>query len=90
MNFCIDAEQLRKALKEIEAAESNGFNHCLCVFRMYQAGYMLSDNQAVYSDLIERASPTDGSLNWGRNQGVSKRYRFDGKKLAPIAQEAPQ
>lgn len=85
MNFCIDAEQLRSALKEIEAAERNGFNYCLAVFRFVSAGSSISENRAAYSDLMERAHPTDGNLDWGRFQGVSRRHRFKGGKLVPIS-----
>lgn len=84
MEFCIDAEQLRKAIDEIEKAEINGFLHCLAVFRLTSAGFMISDNRASYSDLLERAHPTDGSLNWGRFQNVSGRNKFIGGKLVEI------
>jgi hypothetical protein len=80
MELCIDAVELRKALAEIEAAEANGFNYCLAVFRLSAAGSTLSDCRASYDSMIERAHPTDPSLHWGRFQGVSRRNRFvDGK-----------
>lgn len=86
MELCINAQQLRAALAEIEAAENNGFMHCLAVFKMASAGPMLSDCTANYSDLCERAHPTDGSKDWGRFQGVSRRNRFSAKtgKLTPL------
>lgn len=84
MYFCIDATQLRKALAEIEAAEANGFMHCLAVFRMASAGHMLDDNRAEYSDLIEKADPTNGHLDWGRFQSVTKRNRFVDGYLVPL------
>lgn len=84
MNFCIDAEQLRKALAEIEAAEKNGFMHCLAVFRMASAGQMLDQNRAEYSDMIEKAHPTNGRFDWGRFQGVTRLNRFENGKLVPI------
>lgn len=90
MQLCIDATQLRAALKEIEAAEKNGFNHCLAVFKMESVGFMLHDCKARYSDLLERAHPTDGHLNWGRLQSVSKRHKFKDGKLVPIKQRATQ
>jgi len=90
MNFCIDAEQLRAALEEIEAAEKNGFHYCLAVFRMASAGQMLDQNRAAYSDLIERAHPTDRHFNWGRFQSVSKRHKFKDGKLVPIKARAAQ
>lgn len=81
MELCIDAAQLRAALTEIEAAEKNGFMHCLAVFAITQAGWSLSDCRATYRDLIERASPDDPSLNWGRSQGVTKRCIFQSGRL---------
>lgn len=84
MEFCIAASELRKALAEIERAEKNGFFHCLGVFRFSQAGQMIDQNRAVYSDLLEKAHPKDGSLDWGRFQGVTKRNKFVDGKLIPI------
>ena len=84
MEFCIDATQLRRALADIENAEKNGFNHCLAVFRIISAGYMIDDTRANYSDLLERAHPTDGSLNWGRFQGITRDNQFVDGKLVPI------
>jgi len=86
MDFVITAEQLRVALKEIEAAEANGFHHCLAVFRMSTAGPMLDQNRAEYSDMIEKAHPTDGRLDWGRFQGVTRRHRFESGELVPISE----
>ena len=86
MHFCITAEQLKAALKDIEAAEANGFHHCLAVFRMASAGRMLDQNRAEYSDMIEKAHPTDGRLVWGRFQGVTRRNRFEGGGLVPISE----
>lgn len=85
MELCISAEELRKALAQIEEAEKNGFMHCLGVFKITQAGYMLDQCRATYSDLLERAHPQDGSLNWGRFQSVSKRHRFEDGKLVPLS-----
>lgn len=87
MEFCIDAQQLRNALRDIEIAEKNGFNYCLAVFKLSHAGYMLSDCRADYSDLIERAHPTNGSLNWGRFQGVTRRFKFKNGKLIMIREK---
>jgi len=88
MEFCIDAAQLRRALAEIEAAERNGFHHCLAVFKLTNAGAGLDECRADYSDLLERAHPTDGRLNWGRFQRVSKRFEFkDGELVAPPASD---
>ena len=84
MDFCITAEELRKALKEIEEAEKNGFKFCLSVFKIIQCGYMLDQCRAVYSDMFEKAHPTDGKLNWGRFQSVTKRHKFKNGKLIAI------
>jgi len=85
MDFCINAEQLRNALAEIELAEERGFDHCLAVFQMSSAGPNISDCRARYSDLIERAHPTDGKLDWGRFQSVTKRHRFIDGALVPLS-----
>lgn len=84
MEFVINGEQLRKALLDIENAEKNGFMYCEAVFKIAQAGRSISDNKAEYSDLFEKAHPTDGSLNWGRLQGVTKRNKFIDGKLVKI------
>lgn len=88
MQVCADAEQLRKALADLEAAEANGFRHCLAVFDLRVPGPMLSDSRATYSDMVERAHPTNPSLDWGRFQGVTKRHRFVKGKLVPFKTEA--
>lgn len=87
MDFCIDAKQLRAALREIEAAESHGFDHCLAVFKITQSGYMLDQCRATYSDLLERASDTDRNLDWGRFQSVTRRNTFKEGKLIPLPKE---
>ena len=84
MDFVINAEQLRKALKDIEAAETNGFMYCEAVFQITQAGKSLSDCKAEYSDLCEKAHPTNGNFDWGRFQGVSRRNKFVDGKLVKI------
>ena len=84
MNFCISGEQLRKALKEIKRAENNGFDYCLAVFEIVGAGRMLDDNLAEYDDLIEKAHPTDGCLDWGRGQNVTVYNKFIDGKLKRI------
>lgn len=81
MEFVINATELRAVLREIEAAEANGFMHCQAVFQLASAGRYLSQCVAVYSDLYERAHPTDARLNWGRGQGVTKLNKFVKGKL---------
>jgi hypothetical protein len=84
MEFCISGPELRKALADIEAAEKNGFDHCLAVFKMNRVGPMISDCRAAYSDMCERAHETDGNFDWGRFQGVTRRNKFKNGKLVPI------
>ena len=84
MDFCISADQLRKALAEIETAERNGFNHCLSVFKLTSAGHDLRSCRAEYSDIWEIGHPTDPSLNWGRFQGVTRLFRLRKGKLVRI------
>lgn len=79
-----NAEQLRKALKEIEKAEANGFNYCLAVFNLKEYGSSISDCKIEFDDIIEKAHPTDGSLNWGRGQRVTEQNKFVNGKLIPI------
>lgn len=85
LTFCIDAEQLRRALADIETAERNGFHHCLAVFDLTSASRTLSDCRATYSDLMERAHPTNPEYNWGRFQGVTRKCRFEDGRLIPLA-----
>jgi len=79
-----NAEQLRKALKQIERAESNGFNYCLAVFDLVECGSSVSDCKIEFDGILEKAHPTDGNLNWGRGQRVTERNRFVDGKLIPI------
>ena len=88
MELCINGEQLRRAVSAISAAEANGFNFCLAVFTLTNCGPMLSSCRAKYSDLCEMAHPTDGSLDWGRFQGVTRRNRFINGELVPIVDNA--
>ena len=84
MDFCISGDQLRKALSDISTAEANGFHFCLGVFTLVSAGRMIDSNRAEYSDIIEKAHPTDGNFDWGRFQGVTRRNKFINGKLVPI------
>jgi hypothetical protein len=90
MQFCVSAEQLRAALKAIEAAEANGFHYCLAVFELVEVGKRMDQNQAAFSDLFEKAHPTDRRLDWGRFQQVTRRYRFEDGKLIRIENETPE
>jgi hypothetical protein len=84
IQFAIDAQELRRALADIERAEANGFHYCLAVLELRQIGPMLGDCQVAYSDLIERAHPYSGRLNWGRHQNIVGRFRFADGRLIPI------
>lgn len=85
IEFCIRADELRVALAEIELAERNGFDHCLAIFQLKNAGRDIGECLAAYSDLSERAHPTNREYNWGRYQGVTKRHRFENGKLIPLS-----
>ena len=76
-----NAKQLRKALKEIEKAEANGFNHCLAVFNLKEYGRQVSDCKLEFVDLCEKAHPTKEEFDWGRGQGVTKKYMFSDGEL---------
>jgi hypothetical protein len=77
-----NADQLRKALKDIEKAEANGFMYCQAVFQLTSYGRSIDKCVIEYDDLCEKAHPTNGSLNWGRGQRVTERNKFvDGKLI---------
>lgn len=84
MELCISSLELRKALGDIEQAEENGFDYCLAVFKITSAGQMLDNCRAQYSDLIEKADPSDSKLDWGRFQNVSKKFKFVNGRLKPV------
>jgi len=87
MNFSIGAEELRKALAEIEAAEKNGFMHCQAVLKFKRLGHCNAWIELAYSDLWEKAKPNDGKFDWGRGQGVTLRNKFVEGKLVPTKGE---
>ena len=78
--FKTNAKELRRALKEIKRAEKNGFMYCEAVFKPVAT---TNDTWVVlaYSDLIEKAHPTDGNYSWGRYQGVTENNVFKNGKL---------
>jgi len=85
MHFCINARELRKALKEIEHAEQNGFKYCEAIFYLSSVSKKLGECRAKYNgDIIEKAHPTDGNLDWGRFQNITHRYKFENGNLTPI------
>jgi len=81
MLFLIEPSELRKALKDIEIAEKNGFKFCRGVFRLDTQSEILNNCLARYSDLDEKAHPTNPCLDWGRHQNVTKRHKFVKGKL---------
>jgi len=83
MDVVITSDELKKALAEIEAAEKNGFMYCLAVLKITSAGPMLDQCRVAFSDIIEKAHPTDRKLDWGRFQDVSRHYKFKHGQLVP-------
>jgi len=83
IEMVITAAELRKALSVIEAAEKNGFMFCLSVVKLSSVGPRLDQCLLQYNDLIEKAHPTDGKLDWGRGQCVTKSFKFKNGKLVP-------
>jgi hypothetical protein len=84
MQVVINGEELRKALDSIEKAEKNGFQYCLAVLSLVNAGPSIEHCRVEYSDMIEKAHPTDDELDWGRFQSVTERFKFRNGKLVPI------
>ncbi len=80
--FKLNGEELRKALAEIEKAEKSGFMFCEAVFDVREAenDHWLTGN---YLELLEKAHPTEESLNWGRGQDVTKRNIFKDGRVVP-------
>lgn len=78
MELCISGEELRKALKLIEQAESQGFDSCLAIFRISQVGKCTNDCLAKSEEsIILKAHVFDEQLNYGRVSGkFISDYRF--------------
>ena len=87
MDMVIDAEQLRAALADIEKAEKNGFMYCEAVVKLVRCGQMLDQNKLEYSDMIEKAHPTNGRLDWGRFQTVTRENKFVDGELVSIEKQ---
>lgn len=83
IELTITGDELRRALSAVEAAEKQGFMHCLAVVHLISAGQGIHECSLSFSDIIERAHPTDGSKDWGRFQGISLKYKFKDGKLVP-------
>lgn len=75
----ISGNELRKALTEVEEAEAAGFLASEACFRLIPKNSLWADG--TFLDISEKAHPTDGRLNWGRDNFIVKRGgRFvDGK-----------
>jgi hypothetical protein len=76
----LTAKELRRALLEIKNAEKGGFMYCEAVFELSNGenDHWLTGR---YIDLIEKAHPSNGKLDWGRGQEISKRYIFKDGEL---------
>ena len=83
IELTITGDELRRALSAVEAAEKQGFMHCLAVVHLISAGQGIHECSLSFSDIIERAHPTDGWKDWGRFQGISLKYKFKDGKLVP-------
>jgi len=80
--YYVTAKELKKALKDIKKAEKNGFMYCEAVFK--PIGIDMAFTILEYSDIIEKAHPTNSKFNWGRFQGVSRIYKFKNNKLIKV------
>lgn len=81
MDVCINAEQLRKALKEIEIAEENGYGYSLAVLRLATAGRMLDECTVEFDGLVVKGHPTDGHFHFGRSSHHRYSKLVDGEIL---------
>jgi hypothetical protein len=71
-------DQITAARADLTRAESRGFLYCEAVF--IDSG---PDGDWLYDGLLEKAHPTNGSLNWGRGQNVVGRNFFRDGELVP-------
>lgn len=83
MNFIIPKDDLIAALAALEQAEKNGFKYCETIFELQHYEPNLERCYAKYSDLWERAHPTNGRLDWGRFQNITTKHKFVKGKLVP-------
>lgn len=83
MNMCITEKEIKAIAKVFREARKNGFEHCLAVleFDGMQTPHWL---RLRYSDLWEKAHPTDSKYDWGRCQNITGRFRFKNGKLIPL------
>lgn len=79
----ISGDELRKALAEVEKAEAAGFIASQAVFKLEAKNAVWSDG--TFTDVCEKAHPTNPALNWGRDNFLVKggsTFR-NGKLLGP-------
>lgn len=88
MLLLMSGAELRKALADIEAAERHGFMFCEAVLELATVN-AYGQATVKYSDMSEKAHPSDGRYDWGRFQGVSRRHRFVDGQLVPLSEQAP-
>jgi hypothetical protein len=83
MIAAISGDELRKALVEVEKAEAAGFVASQAVFNLTMKNGVWGDGE--FTDVCEKAHPTNGALNWGRdNFMVRQGFTFrDGRLLMP-------
>lgn len=76
--FVISADEICKAADELRKAQERGFVASDATFRIAEVNDLGKCN-LTFMDVWDKAHPTDGRLNWGR-QGVSKYCRVvDGR-----------
>lgn len=82
MFFILNKEQLTKALTALERAEKHGFTHSLACFKVDS---LTKDKHIAleYDSMWDKAHPTDGNLDWGR-QKVSENYKLINGKLREV------
>lgn len=81
--FFIDLSQAKKVVADLEAASERGFIYSLAVLEPVSIDKSLGGHIILgypRTDLWDRAHPTDGNLDWGR-QGASSNCRVLGGKL---------
>lgn len=80
----VNAEQLRKALKEIEIAESHNIMHCDAIFKLSKVGDSLDDCRIEFGKhLVVKADPVDPRKNWGRYDHYLD-HKYENGDLIPL------
>lgn len=77
----ITPEELRKALAEVEIAESNGFSYSSVVLKLDAYGNNIGDCRMKYVDLCLKAHPTDRHFDYGRSCNAHRTTKFENGKL---------